>query len=98
MAFVRKIEIPDIEALTRELIDQGSKMRELQDSLELKLIEQRKNLTDYKAGAIQRVAFRDINTKFDKEKMEKIARLTTMVNEGLATVSKMRTVVKGFKI
>jgi len=98
MAFVRKIEIPEVEALTRELINSSSKIRELQDGIELKLIEQKKNLTDYKAGAIQRVAFKDVNVKFDKEKMVKIAKLTATVNESLATISKMRTLVKAYKV
>ncbi|MFH0829702.1 MAG: hypothetical protein V1887_00895 [Candidatus Aenigmatarchaeota archaeon] len=98
MAFVKKIEIPEVEALTRELINIGSKIRELQDSIELKLIEQKKNLTDYKAGAIQRVAFKDVNAKFDKEKMDKIAKLTTTVNEGVATISRMKTLVKAYKV
>lgn len=98
MAFVKKIEIPEAEALTRELISIGSKIRELQDSLELLLIEQKKNLTDYKAGAIQRVAFRDVNSKFDREKLATIARLTATVNEGTVTTSKMRTLVKAYKV
>lgn len=97
MAFVKKIEIPDVEALTREIINTGSKIRELQDHLEMLLIEQKKNLTDYKAGAIQRVAFKDVNTKFDREKLAAIAKLTQTVNESVATTSKMRTLVKAYK-
>ncbi|MEM5804472.1 MAG: hypothetical protein QXU82_01330 [Candidatus Aenigmatarchaeota archaeon] len=98
MAFIKKIEIPEVEALTREMINIGSRIRELQDSIELELIEQKRNLTDYKAGSIQRVAFKDVNAKFDKEKMASIAKLTAAVNEGLAIAGKMRTLVKAYKL
>ena len=98
MAFIKKIEIPEVEALTRDLINIGSKIRELQDGIEMELIEQKRNLTDYKAGAIQRVAFKDVNTKYDKEKLSSIAKLTATVNEGIATIGKMRTLVKAYKL
>jgi hypothetical protein len=98
MATVKKIEIPEVEALTRELINHGSKIREHQDGLEMLLIEQKGNLADFKSGNIQKVAFRDINTKFDKEKMSTINKLTQTVKTGLITISKMRTIVKAYKV
>lgn len=98
MAFIKKIEIPEVEALTRDMINIGSKIRELQDSLELQLIEQKRNFTDFKAGSIQRVAFKDVNAKYDKEKMAAIAKLTATVNAGVTISSKMRTLVKAYKV
>jgi len=98
MATVKQIVTTEVEALTRELIDTSSKIREHQDGLEMLLIEQKKNLTDYKEGAIQRVAFKDCNTKFAQEEMATITKLTTAVKAGLVTISKMRTLVKAYKI
>lgn len=98
MATVKKIEIPEAESLTRELIDIGSKIREFQDSLETLLIEQKRNLADFKSGNIQRAAFRDINNKFDSEKMATIVKLTATVNSGIANASKMRSLVKAYKV
>ncbi len=98
MAKIARIPVQDIEELTRQLLKSGSRIRELQDTMEMLLLEQKKNTQDYKAGNIQRLAFRDITAKYESEKLNTSRKLTVAVHGGVNLINQIRNIVKRYRL
>ncbi len=92
---MRKIDISSIEALNRELLGTGSKIKELQDDIEELMENIEKNKADLSMGKIEKLTFNKTQDKFFREKIRIADDLRLTVRSDVDVISRLRILLEG---